>query len=206
VEEVKRSKKVLVAEFELCVARGVVEKEAVRLHSTTSNLELVEDVKSLALFLLSNWATVGSHIGGNQGPIEEALVGADQLLAALSASNELVERTRLAYVLRSGAWTLSVRSYYEWDRALSLLRYHQKDVRTILPSPFATKKRKPGTKNEDEPDEPADTDGEAASPNGGANRPGGSDPPTDPTPPAKPDPNPGANLPNAPVKPSKPFE
>jgi hypothetical protein len=191
LEKVRTARRVLLASFELCVARGLLKREEVTLSGGGTPLDQIKDVRRLGLALKASWDKVGTQIGGDPGAIEQSFLDADALTKALAAKDELEEQSRMALAMRSAAWTLCVLSYVELERAVAYLRFHEKDYRTLLPSPFTV------------PRGSRDDDGAAAD----------TEPETDPAPDATPDATPGvvaagpgANMPAAPVKPSKPFE
>jgi hypothetical protein len=168
----------------------------VKLSPASTPLDQLKDVRMLGLAFLARWDQVGALIGNDRKSIEDALTAADQLTAALAAKDEIEEGSRTAAVMRNAAWTLAVQSWQELERAVEYLRYHEKDFRKFLPSPFVVPPKR-------------DAAGSAA---GGADGASGataadgaardSAPETDPAPVAAGD----ANIPVSPLKPSKPFE
>jgi hypothetical protein len=196
LEKVRAARRVLLASFELCVARGLLKREEVTLSGGGTPLDQIKDVRRLGLALKASWDKVGTQIGGDPEAIEQTFLDADALTKALAAKDELEEQSRMALAMRSAAWTLCVLSYQELERAVEYLRFHEKDSRTLLPSPF-TVPRGPGSRDGD--DEASDSEPQT-------------DRGTDPAPDASTDAaggvaaGPGANMPAAPVKPSKPFE
>jgi hypothetical protein len=196
LERVRAARRVLVASFELLQARGVMDKDAVKLSPASTPLDQLKDVRMLGLAFLARWDQVGALIGNDRKSIEDALTAADQLTAALAAKDEIEEGSRTAAVMRNAAWTLAVQSWQELERAVEYLRYHEKDFRKFLPSPFVVPPKR-------------DAAGSAAGGADGASGPTAADgtardsaPETDPAPVAAAD----ANIPVSPLKPSKPFE
>lgn len=176
-------RKELVAALNLLALRGVLDAGTVKIQNTTGYLAMADDVRAIATALLARWAEVGSHIGGDRGRVEQALVAADKLTRAVAESEALKEKAQTAAAMRGGAWALALAAYREMQRAIGFLRFYEEDVDAIVPAIF----------------------------NHGGGRPAKTSEPANAAPAASPSPSPApvngsANLPATPMAPSQPFE
>ena len=179
VEELRRTRKVLVTELELVQLRGILPEGSIKLEGTSSYNAMVQDVRAIATVFLANWGTVGPQIGGQSQHVEDALAAADQLVAALAESNQVEAKTESSQLIRLAAWNVAYRAYRELERVIDYLRFHDGDAQLIVPSLFIRGKGKRGERPVDE------ANGGQAEPS-----PAGGETP---------------NLPITPVGPSKPF-
>jgi len=185
-QAVIETRRVLVSELELVQLRGIIANTAVKLQGTTSYLAMAQDVRTIGSAFLSAWALVGAQIGGNIQHVNDALVLADKLIAAVAQAAEIKEKLKGTALMRLAAWTLALKSYRDLDRGISFIRYHQDDAEQIVPSLFD--KAKPRKKLVPETEGPATEPGTTPIAANGSN--GSSQP----------------NMPASPMAPSKSFD
>jgi len=132
--EVQAHRRVLNAELELMRLRGHIAKHAVTLQGTTGYLAVAQDVRTIASAFFANWDTVGPQIGNAVAHVNDALVAADQLIAAMAQDAEVEEKLVGSALQRAAAYTLAFKSYRAIHRGIQFIRYEEGDVDEIVPS------------------------------------------------------------------------
>ena len=135
------TRRLLTSELELVRLRGIISAKAVTLTGTTGYLDVAQDVQAICSAFLAAWDKVGPEIGGRIERVNERLVQAEQLIAAVAHAAEIKEKLEGATLMRVAAWTLALKSYRDLDRGISFLRYHEGDAGEIVPSLFDNRAR-----------------------------------------------------------------
>lgn len=187
-KEVLAHRRVLVAELELLQLRGIINPAAVKLEGTTSYLAIGEDVRAIATAFLAAWDRVAPELGGRIEHVNEALVAADKLLAAVAENDKLRARSEGTALMRQAAWSLALAAYREIERGIAFVRFYEGDAELIVPTLFDKRSRK---RKEAEGEEAVGEQVDGA-------------PPAPPAP--APTNGPAPNLPSSPMAPSKSFE
>lgn len=186
---VYEARRALLAELEILQLRGVFAADAIKLQRTKGYLVVATDVRTIASAFLASWDKVGPEVGNNIQRVNDALVVADRLTAAVAESEEIEEKLQGTAKMRAAAWALALKSFHEINRGIAFIRYHEGDASEIVPSPF-DRSDSPRKKPQEETPVVA------------------ADPSTAVTAPLPVPPSNGAqpNIPATPIKPSRPFE
>jgi hypothetical protein len=117
-----------------------------------ANLDLANDLESLAALFSSNWAAVETKSPITRADVDHAAKLGPQLLTAIGAGDKPTKVDADAIDTRNRAWTLFANAYDQCRRALTYLRWSEGDADAIAPSLHATEKKK---KKSDAPPAPA---------------------------------------------------
>ena len=95
------------------------------------------DVLLLSSILRANWAAIAGKTMLQLADIEQAEKLAERMLKAVGIREQNQKKAAEGADVRQRAFTLFIRAYDEVRRALSFLRWHEKDVESILPSLYS---------------------------------------------------------------------
>ncbi len=128
----------LLATAEMLAHFGLVSAERLAgIHRRRGFAALADDLLTLALLLRGAWDRVKDKVCVTRADVERAVSLSGCLHKALgtreSEVDPLIEPCDPRFV-RAQAYTLFVRAYAECRRAVTYLRWHQGDVRRIVPS------------------------------------------------------------------------
>ena len=107
-----------------------------------ANLDLANDLQSLAAVFTANWAAVEHKSPVTRADVDQAAKLGPQLLAALGSGDKPSNVDGDAIDIRNRAWTLFSNAYDQCQRAVTYIRWSEGDADSITPSLHATEKKK----------------------------------------------------------------
>lgn len=130
-------RRVLNAERELMIVRGLLPEGAVELQGTVNALAVATDIRALTAMFRMNWEKA-EDIVGSLSRLDEANVVADSIDEAVAAAKEVQEDKAEAERERNAAILIAHETQLELYRAMHFLRFYARDVDTLVPTIFDT--------------------------------------------------------------------
>jgi hypothetical protein len=160
VAKAKPLREDLLLAAELLAHKGFFDAKSVdAIVGGNANLQLANDLESLAALFSSHWAAVEHKSPVTRADVDHAAKLGPQLLAALGTGDKATKVDADAIDTRNRAWTLFADAYDQCRRAVTYLRWNEGDADTIAPSLHSgeKKKKKPDAPPGPEPEPPAPT-------------------------------------------------
>lgn len=130
-------RRVLNAERELMVVRGLLPEDAVELHGTVSPVLVATDIRAISALFRRHWDKA-EVVVGSLSRLDEADAAADALDEAVAESKEQQEDKAEAEKERNAALWIAYETQQELYRGVQFVRFYDGDVDALVPSIFDT--------------------------------------------------------------------
>lgn len=153
VETATALREVLYADALALVQRGLLDAEQLRgVKNGPGHRPLAFDLTSLAQVMRGAWETIGNRTSVQPEELREASELAERLLSAIGEREFSAGAASEAGAVRQRVFTLFMRAYDEFRRAMTFLRWREGDADKIAPSLYAG--RASGGRRKTRDDEP----------------------------------------------------
>jgi hypothetical protein len=149
---------IIYAEAQTLIARGLLDPTTVReVKRESGHRALAVDLQVLATSILAIYGTLPTRPLTSEQELTEALHIADQINYAVGIRDQGPQTPAEAANIRNRCYAWVFKSWDQMRRAASYLRWDEKDVDLILPSPFSIRAPRTNSKDAPAPSEPAPT-------------------------------------------------
>lgn len=137
----------LLSDAEALAKRKVIDASVTEeIRSGQGNIDMANDLVALAALFSNNWSEVKGKTAATEAEVERAGQLGPLLLAALGVREQGAAVAPVeAAAKRARAFTLFVRAYDETRRAVTYLRWHEKDADELAPSLYKGRGRRGGS-------------------------------------------------------------
>lgn len=173
LEEAAPLRENLLGDAEALARRKLIDASVVSdIRSGQGNIDVANDLVALAALFANNWDAIQGKTAATEAEVERAGKLGPLILAALGMREQgAVVLPAEAAAKRARAFTLFVRAYNETRRAVTYLRWHERDADELSPSLYKGRGRRGGAAGEAEEEGESslgETDSGAPSPEGAA--------------------------------------
>jgi hypothetical protein len=152
VEEAGPLREDLLSDAEALARRKLIDASVVSdIRAGQGNIDMANDLVALSALFSNNWDEIQGKTAATKAEVERAGKLGPLILAALGMREQgAVVVPAEAAAKKARAFTLFVRAYDETRRAVSYLRWHERDADELAPSLYKGRGRRGGTTDEEE--------------------------------------------------------
>jgi len=137
-EVAAKSRELLFSDATALARRGLLDAQRLKeLKGPNGYRNLAFDLLALAAMLRENWARISAKTAVDLTELDQAETVADRLLTALGEREQGPSSVAVSSEMRQRAFTLFVTAYDQARRAVSHLRWEERDIDSIAPSLYA---------------------------------------------------------------------